>query len=69
MLHEGCDVGLIGDDEADGEIVTLLEQALARYGAGNRLTGPALRQPRAPAGPQPLEPAPLWTATLTTRSF
>jgi hypothetical protein len=31
MLHEGCNVGLIGDDEADGEIVTLLEQALARY--------------------------------------
>ena len=29
MLHEGCNVGLIGDDEADGEIVTLLEQALA----------------------------------------
>ena len=53
-------MGLIGDDEADGEIVTLLEQALARYGAGNPLTGPALltvqaaqAAPGIPTGPQP----------------
>ncbi len=41
-------MGLIGDDEADGEIVTLLEQALASSGAGTPLTGSANRARQLP---------------------